>query len=76
MVLDPTYPDIDLDNFKRHNWSQFYGNMKEILPSNAPIVHGKEFIIRAFVGVDLAGHSLTGRSRSTFFVMIDGISLC
>ena len=50
--------------------------MKEILPSNAPIVHGKEFIIRAFVGVDLAGHSLTGRSRSTFFVMIDGISLC
>ena len=46
LVLDPTYPDIDMDQFKRHNWKQFYGDVKELIPKNAPRSLGKEFLIR------------------------------
>ena len=59
LVLDPTYPDIDLDEFPWYNWKQFYDDIEELLPKNAPKPIGKEFIIRAFVDVDFAGDSLT-----------------
>ena len=36
LVLDPTYPDIDLDKFPRYNWKQFYSDVEEVLPNNAP----------------------------------------
>ena len=71
LVLDPTYPDIDMTAFQRYNWKQFYGDVKELLPSNAPRAIGKEFIIRAFVDADFAGDSLTRRSRTGFVVFIN-----
>ena len=36
LVLDPTYPDIDLDQFPRYNWKQFHGDIEEVLPKYAP----------------------------------------
>ena len=75
LVLDPTYPDINLDVFKRHNWKQFYGDVKELLPRNAPRSIGKEFIIRDFVDADFAGDSLTRRSRTGFIIMLNGAPL-
>ena len=75
LVLDPTYPDIDMDHFKRYNWKQFYGDIKEILPKNAPRSPGKEFIIRSYVDADFAGDSLTRRSRSGFIVMLNNAPL-
>ena len=47
LVLDPMYPDIDMEKFERKNWKQFYGYLKELIPSNVPTSIGKEFIIRA-----------------------------
>ncbi len=29
LVLDPTYPDIDITQFERKNWKQFYGDFKK-----------------------------------------------
>ena len=72
LVLDPTYPEIDLDGFKKHNLKQFYGNVKELIPSNAPRAIGKEFIIRAYVDANFAGDSLTRRSRTGFIVFVNG----
>ena len=72
LVLDPIYPKIDLDDLKKHNWKQFYGDVKELTPSNAPRAIGKEFIIRAFVDADFAGDSLIRRSRTGFVVFING----
>ena len=37
LVLDPKYPDIDMDSFECMNWKQFYGEAKELLPGNAPM---------------------------------------
>ena len=36
MVFDPTYPEIDMSQFKECDWRSFYGNVKEAIPSNAP----------------------------------------
>ena len=72
LVLDPSYPDIDLDKFPRYNWKQFYGDVEEVLPNNAPKSVGQEFIIRTFVDVDFAGDGLIRRSRTGFLVMLNG----
>ena len=40
MVFDPTYPDIDLSEFKECSWKDFYRNVKEALPPNAPAPRG------------------------------------
>ena len=72
LVLDPTYPEVDMTAFKKYNWKQFYGNVKELIPGNVKRAIGKEFIIRAFVDADFAGDSLTRRSRTGFVVYLNG----
>ena len=41
-LLDPTYPEIDHDRFKKHNWVEFYGDVKEEIPTDMPEPRGKE----------------------------------
>ena len=36
MVFDPTYPAVNEDNFITCNWKEFYGDVKEPIPPNAP----------------------------------------
>ena len=36
MIIDPTYPNINMDGFKECNWKDFYKIPKETIPSNAP----------------------------------------
>ena len=36
LVFDPTYPDIDFLLFKGHDWTRFYDNVKEVVPTNMP----------------------------------------
>ena len=40
MVFDLTYPDIDLSELKECSWKDFYGDVKEALPPNAPSPRG------------------------------------
>ena len=55
MVFDPTYPEIDMSQFKECDWKSFYGNVKEAIPLNAPPPQGKEVDLRLFVDSDYAG---------------------
>ena len=71
LVLDPTYPEIDEEEFVKRDWKQFYGDISEELPPGRPRPLGKEFIIRAFVDADFAGDKLTRRSRTGFIVMLN-----
>ena len=41
MVFDLTYPTPDMSMFQEHGWCDFYGDVKEILPPNAPDPMGK-----------------------------------
>ena len=75
LVLDPTYPDIEMGQFKHHNWKQLYGNVKETITLNAPMFLGKEFLMMVYVDADFAGNSLTRQSRSGFMVMMTSAPL-
>ena len=47
IVSNPSYPDIDSDQFPRHDWRILYGEeLKEYIPSNAPEPIGMNFILR------------------------------
>ena len=71
MVFDPSYPDIDIDQFPKKEWKHHYGSMKEEVTDDCPRPLGKELIIRAYVDADFAGDQLTRRSRTGFIVMVN-----
>ena len=41
LTLDPSYPDIDMRVFHQADWTDFYGDVKEAIPDNAPEPRGK-----------------------------------
>ena len=49
MFFDPTYPVIDKSAIPTHDWTDFYGNVEEAIPSNAPTPYGREIMTRCFV---------------------------
>ena len=71
LVLDPTYPDIDMSNFQEHNWDNFYGKVTEAIPMEAPESRGKEVDLRLFVDSDHAGDKRNRRSRTGFFIFLN-----
>ena len=71
LVMDPTYPMIDMTKFKECDWREFYGDVKEAIPPNAPLPRGKEVDLRLFVDSDHAGDKLTRRSRSGFIIYMN-----
>ena len=36
MSFEPTYPTIDMTDFKECTWKEFYGDLKISIPPNAP----------------------------------------
>ena len=72
LVFDPSYPDIDESNFKTCNWKDFYGEVKEAIPPNAPEPRGKGVDLRLFVDSSHADDVNTRRSRSGHFLFVNG----
>ena len=48
MIFDPSYPEIDHDNFPKRDWNNFYGEVTEELPPLMPKPLGKQVILRLF----------------------------
>ena len=71
LVMDPTYPIIDMATFKECDWREFYGDVHEPIPPNAPPPRGKEVDLRLFVDSDHAGDRMTRRSRSGFLIYLN-----
>jgi hypothetical protein len=71
MVFDPTYPNIDMSVFKQCDWGEFYGNVSELVPGDAPPPLGREVDLRLFVDSDHAGDHLARRSRTGFFIFMN-----
>ena len=72
MVFDPMYPVIDKSSIPTHYWTDFYGNVEEAIPSNAPTPYGKEIVTHCFVDVHHAGDKLSQRSRNGFIIFVNG----
>ena len=73
LVMDPTYPIIDIATFKECDWREFYGDAREPIPRNVPPPRGKEVdLVRLFVDSDhAAGNKITRRSRSGFLIYLN-----
>ena len=71
IVFDPSYPEINEEDFPKRNWMSHYGDVKEDLPLNAPEALGMEFIIKVYVDSDHAGDKVTRRSRTGFLVYLN-----
>ena len=59
ILFDPTYPDIDMTVFKECDWRNYYGDVVEATPLNAPEPRGKDVDLRMFVDSDRAGDQRT-----------------
>jgi hypothetical protein len=68
LVFDPTYPDIDLDSLPTFDWTEFYGDVTEAIPTDMPKPLGKEVDLRMMVDSDHAGDKQTRRSRTGFLI--------
>jgi hypothetical protein len=55
LIFDPTYPLIDDSTFQHHNWEEFYGDVQEAIPNNAPPPLKKEVDLCMMVDSDHAG---------------------
>jgi hypothetical protein len=71
VVFDPTYPSGDPDTFIKTDWKSMYGDVKEMIPYDAPVPHGKDMDLRLFVDYDNAGEHLKRRSRTGFVIYLN-----
>ena len=71
MVYDPSYPKINMSDFKTNNWTEFYGSVKEPIPLNAPPSRGKHVDLRIYVDSEFAGDRVRRRLRTGFIVWLN-----
>ena len=45
LALDPTYPQIHMGDFCEVAWADFYGEVREAIPDNAPDPQEKEDVL-------------------------------
>jgi hypothetical protein len=57
--------------FKQCDWKQFYGEVKEAIPPNAPPLRGKDVDLHMFIDSDHAGDKLTQRSHTGFLIYLN-----
>ena len=72
LVFDPNMPEIDESCFKHNmDWTPFYGDLAEELPSKMPDPLGKGVNIFCFVDSNHAGNVVTRRSHTGIFILIN-----
>ena len=71
LVLDPSYPEIDKDNFIYRDWDNAYGDVKEELPPDMPEPLGKDVDLRLYVDSSHANDKANRRSRTGFFIFLN-----
>ena len=57
--------------FHQADWTDFYGDVMEAIPDNAPEPRGKPIILRAFVDSDHANDKIRRRSQTGFCFFIN-----
>ena len=72
LAFDPTYPTVDMTQFNDGaDWKNFYGDVKEMVPPDAPKPRGKEVVVRLFVDSDHAADQKHRRSRTGYLLYIN-----
>ena len=68
LIFDPSYPEIIESDFPQFDWTEFYGDVTEAVPTDMPTPLGKAVDIRMMVDSDHAGDKRTRRSRTGFLI--------
>ena len=72
LFFDPTYPTIDFDSFNDSaEWKEFYGDVTEPVPANAPDPRGRPVDLHMWVDSDHVGDKETRRSRTGYFIFLN-----
>jgi hypothetical protein len=71
VVFDPTYHAIDMGTFIKIDWKSMYGDVREMITSDAHVPLGKEVDLRLFVESDHAGDQFTRHSRTGFVIYLN-----
>ena len=71
MVFDPTYPEVNMGDFKQCDWEELYPDAKELIPLNAPDPRGNDVDLRMYVDSDHAGDRVNRRSRTGYFIYLN-----
>mmetsp|Transcript_10776 Transcript_10776/g.15574 ORF Transcript_10776/g.15574 Transcript_10776/m.15574 type:complete len:227 (+) Transcript_10776:552-1232(+) len=64
LVLESSRPRIDETRFIKQDWTDFYCDAQEPIPSNAPEPRGKPVTLSCFVDANHAGDKVTRRSHT------------
>jgi hypothetical protein len=59
LVFDPNYVSWDQASFAEYDCKEFYKEVKESIPPNAPPPKGNPEQVNAFVDADHAGNKIT-----------------
>jgi len=68
MVFDDAPVTFSQADFQSFDWTDFYGNVKEVIPPNAPKPRGNPVQTTAFVDANHAGNQITRRSHSGILI--------
>ncbi len=71
LCMDLAYPDIDDDQFTVIDWKEFYGNVEETIPPNAPKSLGEPVDASMFVDSNHAGDKQTRYSHSGILIYVN-----
>jgi hypothetical protein len=64
MVFDDAIVEFSEADFPSFEWTDFYGDVKESIPPNAPVPRGNPVQTTAFVDANHAGNQVTRRSHT------------
>ena len=75
LIMNPAYMHVEGNNPDSFNnkaeWYEFYGDVKEEIPIDAPERLGKGIEITSWVDADHAGDKLTRRSRTEILIFMN-----
>jgi hypothetical protein len=64
LAFDPAHPSINENRFQKHDWTEFYRDAKEAIPTNMPKPRGNVMSTHCFVDANHAGDTENRRSQT------------
>jgi hypothetical protein len=71
IVFDDCIPEIDQKRFITHDWTDFYGDVEEQIPTNAPEPLGHSVKIFCYCDADHASNVVTRRSHTGILIYVN-----
>jgi hypothetical protein len=75
MVFDDAYLNWSDSDFTTYDWTDFYGNISEEIPLNAPVPRTKPVQMNVFVDVNHARNKITRRSQTGILLHLNKVSI-